>query len=119
MKSILLIEGSTSVAKSTAQIFEERGWQVTACGDRDFAIERLAGSTLYDVVLLGYDVPGSNEVQLVKFIRTLDHRRMTAVVMVTGSSKVIEEALSAGADEVLLQPIEPTALVCVVDKHFS
>ena len=119
MKSILLIEGSSSVAKSMAQIFEERGWQVTACGDQDFAIERLAGSTPYDVVLLGYGVPEPNGVPLVKFIRTLDHRRMTAVVMVTGSSKVIEEALSAGADEVLLQPIEPTALVGVVDKHFS
>jgi DNA-binding response OmpR family regulator len=44
---------------------------------------------------------------------------MTAVVMVTDRREVIEKALSAGADEVLLEPIDPNALAAIVDKHFS
>jgi DNA-binding response OmpR family regulator len=118
MKSILILEDSNAVAESLAEDFEKRGWNVTSCGDRDRAMGRLAGDATYTVILLGYSVPG-NGVQLVRFIRGLDHRRMTAVVMVTDSSEVIEEALSAGADEVLLEPIDPAALVSVVDKHFS
>jgi hypothetical protein len=36
--------------------------------------------------------------------------------MLAGSDEVIDEALAAGADEVLLRPINPNALVWVVDK---
>ncbi|MEK6322795.1 MAG: response regulator [Acidobacteriota bacterium] len=116
MKSMLVIDGSETIAKLFAEIFDKRGWNVTTCGDRDCAIERLAGDKPYDVILLGYRVPGTNGVQLVRFIRALDHRRMTAVVMVTGSDEVTEEALAAGADEVLLKPVNPNALVSAVDK---
>lgn len=116
---MLIIDGSETVAKLFAEIFEKRGWNVTTCGDRDAAIERLAGNKPYDVILLSYLVPGTNGVQLVRFLRTLDHRRMTAVVMVTGGGEVTEEALAAGADEVLLRPVNPNALVWAVDKHGS
>lgn len=44
---------------------------------------------------------------------------MTAVVTVTGSGEVTEEALAAGADEVLIKLINPNALVCAVEKHVS
>ena len=52
-------------------------------------------------------------------IRALEHRRVITVVMVTGSAKVTEEALAAGADEVLVKPINPNALVWAVDMHIS
>lgn len=119
MKTILILEGSNTVARLLAQNFEKRGWDVTICDDRDRAIGRLAGDAPYAVILLGYSVPEGNGVQLVRFIRALDHRGTTAVVMVTDISGVIEQALSAGADEVLLDPIDPNALAAIVDKHFS
>lgn len=117
MKSMLIIDGSASIARLFAEIFEKRGWSVFTCGDRDCALERLAGSEPYDVVLLSYHVPGTDGVKLVRFIRALDHRLTAAVVMVTGNSAVTEQAKAAGADEVLLKPINPNALVCAVDKH--
>jgi CheY-like chemotaxis protein len=119
MKAILILEDSNTAADSLTEDFEKRGWSVTSCGDRDRAMGKLAGDAAYTVILLGYSIPGGHEVQLVRFIRGLDHRRMTAVVMVAGSSELIEQALSAGADEVLLDPIDPAELVSVVDKHFS
>ncbi len=117
MKSMLIIDGSPSIARLFAEIFERRGWSVFTCGDRDCAMERLAGSEPYDVVLLSYRVPGTDGVTLVRFIRALDHRGRTAVVMVTGNGEVAEQAKAAGADEVLLKPINPNALVWAVDKH--
>lgn len=116
---MLIIDGSETIAKLFAEIFEKLGWDVATCGDRDSALKRLAGNNPYDVVLLGDHVPGTNGVQLVRFIRALDHRRMTAVVMVTGNREVTEEALAAGADEVLLKPTNPNALLYAVDKHVS
>jgi len=41
---------------------------------------------------------------------------MTGVVMLTASSEITEEAFAAGADEVLLKPINPNTLVWLVDK---
>ena len=119
MKSMLIIDGSEIIAKLFAEIFEKRGWNVETCGDRVRAMERLTGHNHYDAILLGYRVPGTNGVQLVRTIRALEHRRMTAVVMVTGCGEVMDEAVAAGADEVLLKPINPFALVFALDKHVS
>lgn len=116
---MLVIDGSEAIANLLAEIFGNRGWKVDTCADRDRAIEQLAGNEPYNVIVLSYCVSGANGVQLVGLIRALEHRRMTAVVMVTGSSEAIEEALAAGADEVLLKPINLNDLICVVDKHVS
>ena len=44
---------------------------------------------------------------------------MTAVVMVTGSGEVTDEAKAAGADEVLVKPVNVSTLILAVDKHVS
>src|SRR5713226_9253397 len=111
MKSMLIIDGSVTVARLFAEIFEKRGWTVATCGDRDCAMQRLAGSEPYDAVLLSYRVQGTDGVKLVRFIRALEHRRTTAVVVVAGNREVTEQARAAGTDEVLLKPVNPNALV--------
>jgi CheY-like chemotaxis protein len=116
MKSMLIIDGSVTVAKLFAQIFQDRGWSVSTCNDADCAMERLAGSAPYDLVLLSYRVPGTDGVKLVRFIRALEHRMTAAVVMVTGTGAVTEQARAAGADDVLLKPVNPNALVCAVEE---
>jgi CheY-like chemotaxis protein len=116
MKSMLVIDGSESIANLWAQIFARRGWDVATCGDRDSAIERLARNKPYDVILLSYRGLGTTGVQLVRLIRSFEHRRMTGIVMLTASGEITEEALAAGVDEVLLKPINPNTLVWVVDK---
>jgi CheY-like chemotaxis protein len=119
MKSMLVIDGSEIFSRLFAEIFEKVGWSVGICGHRECAIEQLAGGEHYDAILLGYKVHGTTGLQLVRLIRSLEHRKMTAVVMLTDNGDVTEEALAAGADEVLLKPINPPALVWVVDKHVS
>ena len=117
MKSMLIIDGSEIVTTLFSEIFQRKGWKVTVCEDGDCAMDRLVSIERYDVVLLGYRVRGTHGVQLVRFIRALEHRTTTAVIMVTGSAEVTDEALAAGADEVLLKPINPNTLVWVVEKH--
>lgn len=116
MKSMLIIDGSTITARSFAEIFEIRGWNVATCGDRSSAMERLAGREPYDVILLSYRVSGATGVQLASSIRSFEHRRMTAVIMIGGNDDFTDEALAAGVDEVLLKPINPNALRWVIDK---
>ena len=117
MKSMLVIERSEISAKLFAGIFEKRGWEVDACCNRESAIERLAGSKPYDAILLSYRVPGANAVELVGLIRALEHRRMTAVLMMISNGETTEQAFAAGADEVLLKPVNPNALIFAVGKY--
>ncbi len=119
MKSMLIIDGSETVAKLFAENFERRGWIVAICGDREGAIQRLGRSERYDAILVDHSMPGTNGVQLVGLIRALEQHRMTAVVMMTASAAVMDEALAAGADEVLIKPINPKALTRTVDKHLT
>jgi len=44
---------------------------------------------------------------------------MTAVIMLTRGDEITDEALAAGADEVLVKPINPNALIWVVEKLVS
>jgi len=117
MKSMLIIDGSEIIATLFAEMFQKRGWYVAACSDGECAMDRLVRKEHYDVVILGNRVPGTDGLQLVRFIRALEHRRTTAVVMVTGSAEGTDEALAAGADEVLLKPINPNSLLWAVEKH--
>lgn len=116
MKSMLIIDGSMCIARLFAEVFEKRGWNVATCCDRASAIERLAGREPFDVILIGCRVWGTTGVQLASDIRSFEHRRMTAVIMLAGSDDVTQEALAAGADEVLLRPINPNALRWIIDK---
>jgi DNA-binding response OmpR family regulator len=78
---------------------------------------RLVGIEHYDVVILSYSTPGTPGAGLVRFIRALEHRRTTAIVIVSSSGEVRDEALAAGADEVLPKPSNALALVSAVDRH--
>lgn len=116
MKSMLVIDGSLTIARLFGEIFIKRGWNVAICSDRESAIERLTVNESYDVILLSNNLAGATGVQLVSAIRQLERCKMTAVVMLIVSDSVSDDFFAAGADEVLLKPINPNALVWVVDK---
>jgi CheY-like chemotaxis protein len=117
MKSMLIIDGSDAIATLFSELFRRHGWELVFCADQDLALNRLVGVEHYDVVFLGNNVPAMAAVQLVRFIRALEHRRTTAVVMMTENAAVTQQAIAAGADEVLANPINPRALMSAVDKQ--
>ena len=117
MKSMLIIDSSEVISRLFAEIFEGRGWKVAICGDQGSALARLAGHDRYDAVLVGSHVSGTSGARMVRFIRSLEHRRTAAVVMVTSTDDGQEDGISAGADEVLKKPVNPNALIWAVDKH--
>ena len=115
---MLIINGSRILAPLFADLFERHGWSVAICLDRQCAIQSLTGDWPYDSILVSR-VSGTDEVQLVGLIRRFEHRKTAAVIMITKRPEAREEALAAGADEVLLKPVNPSALVWAVDKHVS
>lgn len=119
MKSMLVIDGSQTVATLLAEVFSTRGWRVGFCTDGESAMDQLSRSKHYDVVLLSYRISGTDGLKLIRFIRTLEHRNTTAVMMVTGTAQIRNEALAAGADLVLLKPLDTNTLVDFANRLAS
>jgi len=116
MKSMLIIDSPT-LAKLFAEVFEKLGWTVTVANNREAAMTQIAGNEPYDIILLSYRLSGTDGVQVSKFIRSLEYRMTTAIVMLTSSGEIIDEAKAAGVDEVLLKPVNVSTLIWAVNKH--
>jgi len=118
MKTILIIDGSEIITTLFSELFERRGWKVDVCSDRPCALERLTGDWPYDAIVAG-QVSETAEVELVGMIRGFEHRKTTAVIVLAEHPELIVGVLSAGADEVLLKPINPNLLILAVERHSS
>lgn len=116
MKSMLIIDSAT-LANLFAEVFQKLGWHVTIANNRESAMSQIAGSEPYDIILLSYRLSGTNGVQITRFIRSLEYRMTTAIVMLTSSGEIIDEAKAAGVDEVLIKPVNVSTLIWAVNKH--
>jgi DNA-binding response OmpR family regulator len=119
MKSILIAEGDPNVAKLFASVFQQSGWRVASVPDAKDTVKTLGGTEHFDVMLISSKVRGLDGIELIKFARSLRHRKYLRVLMVTGTGGMEPEAFAAGADEVLHKPIGMATLVAAADKHLG
>jgi two-component system sensor histidine kinase BarA len=119
MPSILIVEGSQSVARLFATILQRSDWEIDTTSEMAQAVDTLQSDRPIDAVLVSFKISGGDGLSLVKLIRTLPHRIETPVLMVTGTPGVEYDAIAAGANEVLRKPIDMHALVAAVAKHIE
>ena len=110
VKSILHIEDNELIAGIAKEILEEQGWQVETCADGRVALEKISGNADYDLLLVDYDLPGVNGLEIVRCARKLAHRSHTPIVVLSGSAKEAESR-EAGADLFLRKPQDVGSLV--------
>lgn len=101
--SILHIEDDEIVATVTREMLEAQGWQVETCGDGNAAVEKISGDARYDFLLVDYDLPELNGLELVDRARKLAHRSSTPIGVLS-ANPVEAEAREAGADVFLRKP---------------
>jgi DNA-binding response OmpR family regulator len=117
--SVLVIEGDEAVARLFVAVFSQQGWSVhVPRSGRDVA-DALLGSRHFDIITVSYKFPATNGVDIIRLIREIEHRKQTPVLMLTGGADAADEALEAGANEVLYKPIQPHRLVAAVTRHSS
>jgi CheY-like chemotaxis protein/Tfp pilus assembly protein PilF len=107
---ILHVEDNEIVAGMIKETLESEGWQVEACADGSEALERIKSDAQYDLLLLDYELPGLNGIELLRQTRTLAHRRGIPVILLSGTA-VEEEVMRAGADAFLRKPEDISSVV--------
>ena len=112
---ILHVEDDKTVAGIVKEMLEDQGWQVETCADGNAALEKISGEDEYDLLLVDYDLPGVNGIELISHARELDHRCDTPMVVLAGSP-VEAAAGDAGADVFLQKPQALSSLVDTINR---
>jgi DNA-binding response OmpR family regulator len=118
MNSILIINDSRILTPLFVDLFNRQGWSVHDCSTRECALNQLSGDRHYDAILSGHII-GTDEVQLVGLIRAFEHRKTAVVVSMVPQAEMIAKAEAAGADVVMVKPVNPNSLVATVAKQLS
>ncbi|HYG10402.1 MAG TPA: response regulator [Pyrinomonadaceae bacterium] len=103
MPHILLVEDHQVVAQAIEETLEAAGWRVTRCGDGAVALLRLASQTSYHLLLCDNQLPSVTGLELVRYARTLPHRKQMPIIMFS-ATECGREARDAGVDVFLRKP---------------
>jgi len=112
---ILHVEDNEIVAGMIKETLESEGWQIEACANGWEALERITSDAHYDLLLLDYDLPGLNGIELLQRARALVHRQEVPVIVLSGTA-VEEEVMRAGADA-FLRKLEDISSVVETISH--
>jgi two-component system response regulator AtoC len=111
---VLVVDDEPLIRWSLAETLEESGHAVVEAGDAASAIRSVSTGGPFDVVLLDYRLPDSNDLNLLATIRTL--APAAAVIMMTafGTPEVMTSALKLGAYRVIAKPFEVHEVAALV-----
>jgi CheY-like chemotaxis protein/tetratricopeptide (TPR) repeat protein len=112
---ILHVEDDETMARMMKETLTPEGWEVETCADGTDAMGKILSHAEYDLLLLDYELPGMNGIQLVQHARSVAHRRLLPIIIL---SATLDEtaARMAGADALLRKPEDIAAVTETVAR---
>jgi CheY-like chemotaxis protein len=112
---VLVVEDSKTTATVVKYFLEIEGFEVLLAGGGHAGLE-IARREKPDVIVTDLNMPDVDGIAVVKALRADAATRGAAILMLTSESSIDTEtlALSAGADDYLVKPVEPRRLVARV-----
>lgn len=103
----LVVDDSRAVRMMLKRMLAEAGFdELFEAGDGKEALERLDEIGAPDVILVDWNMPEMNGLDLVRAVRSDAERRDVPIVMVTTETEInqVVRALAAGANEYVMKP---------------
>lgn len=113
--SILVVDDDVDTCRNLSDILTDLGYHVDVAHDGPGALE-LVRRKMYDVALLDYKMPGMDGLTLYREIKRLRAGTVAIVVTAYAGGTTAEEALGAGAWQVLPKPVEFPRLLGLVSQ---
>jgi CheY-like chemotaxis protein len=113
--SILVVDDEVDTCRNLSDILTDLGYHVDVANDGLAALD-LVRRNAYDVALLDLKMPGMDGLTLYREIKKLRGETVTIIVSAYASTETAEEALAAGAWQVLPKPIDFPRLLGLVDE---
>src|SRR5215468_9797383 len=113
--SILVVDDDVDTCRNLSDILADLGYHVHTAHDGPGALE-LVRRNAYDVALLDYKMPGMDGLTLYREIKRLRAGTVAIVITAYASGATSEEAIAAGAWQVLPNPCDVPRLLGLVKE---
>jgi CheY-like chemotaxis protein len=97
-------------------LLSDQGYEVDIASDGEAALD-LLGDHPYDLVVLDYQMPGMNGVELFRAARQVQPELVGVFLTAYADISTIFPAMDAGVERVLAKPVDSRELLPVVE-HF-
>ena len=119
---VLVVDDEPLIRWSVCEVLGESGHEVAEASDGASALRQLSDGKSFDVIVLDYRLPDSNDLRLLETIRRLTPK--SAVIMMTafGTPEMVAGALALGASHVVPKPFDVhhiARLVTEISGHGS
>ncbi|WPR70796.1 response regulator [Flavobacterium sp. NG2] len=113
--TVLIVDDNIINCMVTQKIIEKRNYKCIVVNSGKEAIKRLENAS-FDVVLMDINMPEMNGFEASKIIRSMGI--VTPIIALTAFNKeeVIEEALSAGMNDIIVKPFESYVLFKTINQ---
>ena len=110
---VLIVDDSRVLRAHLRTMMQTMGWSCDEADSGVTALDRMAGSPDFDLILLDVNMPRMSGMECLRAICNLPNRPPTKIMMVTTESDfpVVTEALTQGSDEFLMKPFTRESLI--------
>ncbi len=117
MKTILLVEDDISLANWVCEYLSEQNFNVIHVERGDRVLNKVKTEVI-DLVLLDVMLPGLNGIEVCRLIR---QHCQVPIIMLTARADEFDEVigLEAGANDYVIKPVRPRALLARINRQLS
>jgi two-component system, NtrC family, response regulator AtoC len=112
---VLVVDDEPLIRWSMGEALSDSGHTVSEAADAATALAAMSnGQRPYDVVLLDFRLPNSNDLTLLEQLRTRMPKAQIIMMTAYGTSELFQQALQLGAYRVISKPFELDELAALV-----
>jgi two-component system, chemotaxis family, chemotaxis protein CheY len=120
-KTILIADDSATMRAMLVAIVETLGDYRIVEASSGFEALRLLPREHVDLILTDINMPDINGLELISYLRTNPNYKNIPVFIISteGSAKDIEKGKQLGADEYMVKPFSPSALLQLINQYLN
>lgn len=109
----LVVDDSSAMRAILSMTLKRKGFEVLQARDGLDALNVLSAMPTLELILIDWNMPGMNGLQLLERIRRQPGYNNTLILMVTTETGTgqMTDALSAGANEYIMKPFTPDIVI--------
>jgi len=113
---VLVVDDEPLIRWSLSEALNDLGYDVEEAGDGRSAVDRMSKSPSFDVVLLDFRLPDSNDLHLFSTLREMSPATRVILMTAYGTVEVLDQAVALGAFRVVHKPFEITDVASLVSE---
>ncbi len=114
-KKILIVDDEYHITRSLAFLFQKEGYDPLVAYDGPGAIEQMK-KRKPNLIFLDVDIPGKNGYEIAQEVRNSPVWKEIPILMLSAKGQEIDrqKGIESGADEYILKPFDPRAILAKV-----